>query len=503
MKHVRGGSGLGDSLYVRVIAEHLLRLGHPVTAYTFHPDVFIGVDCRVEPFGKLGINVLAHYVGGKNNPATSQWDDVCDSAQVARIPLRFTWHIINQKLVDQVREQARGRPVVLIHGGRAPMNRTDNFGIELLPEKRAFDQVQEAIYRDVLFVRIGEGKQKYAMDRAEMDLWGKTSVADLLDLAWDCDALIGPCSFVVPLAEAFDKPLLAVWAAGGMHPARHPYLKSITPQKVLAKASSSFVIDDWGPERVAAKAKDFLAVFLPGAQQNLTAGPSDVRFIQFDEVRQFFKGKSVAVVGSAPSIMHNVPGFIDSHDIVVRINNPKCGAAQGMRTDVFYSFFGTSIKKSAAELKREGVKLMMCKCPDAKPIESDWHERNGKTAGIDFRWIYELRRHWWFCPTYIPDVASFMEKFILLDRHIPTTGFAAILDVLACEPASCYVTGFDFFASGIHNGDQPWRKGDPADPIGHRPELEAAWLAGNYRRYPLKLDARLSEIVRAREALAA
>lgn len=486
---------MGDSFYTRVVTDYLISIGHEVCAYTFHADLFRNVPCKVERFGKLSTDVIAHYVQGKNNPLTTQWQDVCDAAGIPRIPFCFTWNIINHALVAHVREQARGRPMVLIHGGRAPMNRTDNFGIELLPEKRAFDQVQEAIYRDVLFVRIGEGKQKYAMDRVEVDLWGKTSVSDLLDIGVMCDAIIGPCSFVVPLAEAFDKPLLAIWAAAGMYHARHPYIKSITPQKVLSKPTSTFIVDDWTPEQIAAKARQFITALRPGEFRHTAEESSDVKFISFDEVRQFFTGKSVAIVGSAPSVLANVPGFIDSHDVVVRINNPKCGTAQGFRTDVFYSFFGTSIKKSAAELKAEGVKLMMCKCPDAKPIESEWHERNGKTAGIDFRYIYRNRASWWFCDTFIPSAEMFMEKFNLLDGHIPTTGFSAILDVLACGPKSCYLTGFDFFASGLHNEDQKWRAGDPEDPIGHRPELEALWLAENQSRYPLTFDARLTQII--------
>ena len=226
-----------------------------------------------------------------------------------------------------------------------------------------------------------------------------------------------------------------------------------------------------------------------------------MRFVTFDEAAAHIREKSVALVGGAPSVLDNAPGFVDSHEVVVRVNNFKCGPAQGFRADVFYSFFGSSIRKSAAELQQDGVKLCMCKCPDAKPLESQWHQRNGKTNGIDFRYIYRARQGWWFCDTYVPGVASFLQKFDLLDKHIPTTGFAAILDVLACKPRSVYLTGFDFFASGLHNVDEPWRAGDPADPIGHRPGLEAAWLAQNAGCYPLTFDGKLSGLIHKRAAV--
>lgn len=220
-----------------------------------------------------------------------------------------------------------------------------------------------------------------------------------------------------------------------------------------------------------------------------------MRFLTLAEAAAFIRGKRVAVVGSAPSVLDNREGFVDSHEVVVRVNNYKPGRQQGVRCDVFYSFHGGSIRKSAADLKADGVYLCMCKCPNAKPIESPWHERQGKQGGVDFRYIYEMRKNWWFCDTYVPTVARFLETFHLLKQHVPSTGFAAILDVLACEPLSVYLTGFDFFASRIHNVDEHWRPGDPADPIGHRPQLEAEWLAANCGRHPLTFDPRLGDLM--------
>lgn len=220
-----------------------------------------------------------------------------------------------------------------------------------------------------------------------------------------------------------------------------------------------------------------------------------MRFVTFEEAAETFRGKTVAIVGSAPSALDNKPLFISSHEVVVRVNNHKCGPAQGFRTDVHYSFYGTSIRSSATALEMEGVKLCMCKLPDAKPLESDWHVRNGKPEGIDYRYIYRNRASWWFCDTFVPDESHFLQKFELLGKHQPTTGFAAILDVLACEPKSVYLTGFDFFTSGVHNVDEPWREKNNGDPICHRPDLEAAWLAHNARRYPLEFDKKLQYLL--------
>lgn len=208
-----------------------------------------------------------------------------------------------------------------------------------------------------------------------------------------------------------------------------------------------------------------------------------MRFVSRSEVRSRFEGKRVAIVGSGPCVLENEPGFVDSHDIVARVNNYKLSEAAGFRTDVFASFFGTSVKKSRDDLIRDGVTLCLCKCPNAHAIESEWHRRNGKMIGVDFRPHYERRKDWWFCDVYVPTVDEFMVGFDLLGRHMPTSGFAAILDVLSFNPHTVYLTGFDFFASRVHNVNEPWREKNLDDPHRHRPDLECAWLAQHRDRF--------------------
>lgn len=220
-----------------------------------------------------------------------------------------------------------------------------------------------------------------------------------------------------------------------------------------------------------------------------------MKFISIDEARETIRGKRVAVVGGGPTALENRPGFIDAHDVVVRVNNYRTGEDQGRRCDVFYSFFGSSIRKTRAELERDGVRLCWAKCPDGKPLDSLWHERLGKTNGIDFRYIYRERAAWWWCDTAIPDVGHFLRGVDRLGGHVPTTGFSAIVDVLESEPAAVYLTGFDFFRSGQHNVDERWKPGDPADPIGHRPEAERAWLRANWLKHPIYVDRRLEELL--------
>lgn len=218
-------------------------------------------------------------------------------------------------------------------------------------------------------------------------------------------------------------------------------------------------------------------------------------FCSKEYVRGVFEGKTVALVGSGPGVLDNKAGFIDSHDVVVRVSNYKIFEETGIRTDVHYSFYGVSINKSQQELIDDGVYLCMCKCPNSKPIQSAWHEIHGKIKGIDFRYIYDYRKNWWFCPTYVPTDDEFLEQFKLLGNHVPTTGFSAILDILSYNPKSLYLTGFDFFTSGVHNVDETWKKNNPQDPIGHIPKEEKRWLINNHHKFPITFDASLKRLI--------
>ena len=96
-----------------------------------------------------------------------------------------------------------------------------------------------------------------------------------------------------------------------------------------------------------------------------------MKFVNLNYLRDYFSNKRVALIGSAPTVIDNVGATIDSFDLIIRINNYKIIGYQnnvGTRTDVFYSFFGSSIRKTVKELQQDGVKLIMCKCPNSKPI---------------------------------------------------------------------------------------------------------------------------------------
>ena len=195
MRAIRSASGLGDSVYLRAIADHLAAEGEEITALSNYPEIFEGSPCRVEPFRRENVQIVAHYVAGKANPSTTQWEDVCLAAGVAHpVPFAFDWPIQNDDLIDGVRERAEGLPVVLVQGGRTPMGRTDGFGKELLPDRQAFEAAIDAIRHDQNGYSSNRGLDPLIAALAVLpDGQGSLTYAEVLRMgASDIDAL-GEC----------------------------------------------------------------------------------------------------------------------------------------------------------------------------------------------------------------------------------------------------------------------------------------------------------------------
>lgn len=250
---VRGGSGLGDSIYLRPIVDHLQRNGSQVTVMSHHPDVFIGTLATVIPVNKAKpVDMIAHYTTERFNQGSTQWQDILRTAKLPPdLPLRFNWTVRNPELRDQIRKRADSAPILLVHGGRAPFGRTDGYGKAIMPRQDAFQTVLD-VFAGRFTVRIGKGEQ-YPL-WVSLDLSNKTSVSDMLDLATICDGIVTQCGFPVPLGECFDKPVLAVWSAKGLG-ARDPVVASVTPNKILCGPKSSYVVDDWDQERMRTVAR--------------------------------------------------------------------------------------------------------------------------------------------------------------------------------------------------------------------------------------------------------
>lgn len=236
--------GLGDSIYLAGVCRYFVERGERLEVCSKWPEIFkpFGESVTVVPFRRDRIDILAHYSLRKNVVGTNQWQDCCIQAGI-RAPwdLRLDW-----EPQGNLRE---ADPYICVALPRTPMDRIDGIGLSLMPKWSTVQRAIDALRWKYRIVQIGAGKPKHHFAGIDNDLSNRTTVRQMLDIAHGASGFLGYCSFIVPLAEALSKPALLVWSAAGLKD-RHAYVRQITPQKILSKPSSMWVMDDWSEERI-------------------------------------------------------------------------------------------------------------------------------------------------------------------------------------------------------------------------------------------------------------
>ena len=247
VKRIRSGRGLGDTLYMQSLVRYLVEKGEKLQVCTDYPEIFDGTPVTFDVFSRHNIDYLSHYTKRKSDQRTNQWQDICLSAGV-EAELKIDWKVKNKSLVNELLDMANGRKILFVHGGREPMARKDKFGRELLPDGKAFNKAL-GLLEEYFRIQVGDSELLYTI-KVDQNLNRATSVTDMLDIASVADAFYGQCSFIVPLAESFDKKLMVMWASKGIK-SQEPYIATITPKKILSKPTSHHMVDDWDDDRTA------------------------------------------------------------------------------------------------------------------------------------------------------------------------------------------------------------------------------------------------------------
>ena len=256
-KRIRCGKGLGDSLYLQSVVRHLVNKGENLEVCTNWNDVFIPLKKKVKlaPFSREGIDIVAHYSMRKNY-ISKQFDDCCLQAGIDDdVEFKLNWQIQNNKFIRQFARFTKPIALVLLY--RLPMDRADGFAEEILPDIKVIQQVIDSLKLRYTIVLVGSGQAIKDYEGIDIDVSNKTTVSELIDLALISDVMVGYCSFFVPLAESLDKKALFVWSEKGLKSSSN-FIKTITPNKILYKDSSRYVIDSWDEEKIDNVINQFL-----------------------------------------------------------------------------------------------------------------------------------------------------------------------------------------------------------------------------------------------------
>lgn len=230
--------GIGDALYVQSIARHFVEQGQRVQVCSVWDEIFSQIPVKVTPFTRLGVDKIAHYTMRKAVKGTSQFQDCCISAGIMRpIDLRLDWKRTSEP------EIPRGKPIVVVALPRVPMGRTDGFGKEVLPDCLVIQKLIDDLNGRATIVQIGKGQPLFEFAGIDVDMANRTSISEMLDIASIADRFLGYCSFLIPLAESFNKPGLYVWSRA-IQKSPHAFIRQMTPEKVLHRSNQRFIWDD-------------------------------------------------------------------------------------------------------------------------------------------------------------------------------------------------------------------------------------------------------------------
>lgn len=175
------------------------------------------------------------------------------------------------------------------------------------------------------------------------------------------------------------------------------------------------------------------------------------RHVLYDFDENWFKGKRVAIVGGADSVLHDKLGdYIDAFDVVVRLNKGVEPISQqseyiGTRTDfLFHCFYDSpedlGSSPTTPELWKENNVTNLVFASNVNENENAAHKF--------LKFVYKTKGKYLF--TQLP--LNLLDSFVNLipNPYKTTTGFVAINSIFKCNPSEIYLTGFTFFRTS-HN----------------------------------------------------
>lgn len=219
--------------------------------------------------------------------------------------------------------------------------------------------------------------------------------------------------------------------------------------------------------------------------------------VPFDE--NWFRGKRVAIIGGADSAYkEKLGGYIDSYDVVVRINNgvrviDKYKEYIGKRTDFLFHTFYENIEGGGSP-----IELDLWNNMEVRQVVFS-HSLNS-SYGHNLRNFVTFNKGQ-FSVIHLGDTMC-QANIRCVFPYYPTTGLIAIHSILMCEPLEVYVTGITFFRTAHHQSYRSgsldhWTKLMNSSDSKHNPEVEYQAFKKLYYANPtvFTLDSTLKEII--------
>lgn len=256
MIELNAPKGLGDAIYLRAVALHLLDRGEKVRVWTRWREVFLGLNVAFaeaedvetligkrerEPRHDLrNVTACLHcrvpYIMARDKFALA-----CLQAGIEEeIELRMGWEVRNPSIVKHV--TMYGKPILVYQPPRKISNDAE---AQAQPHRAAFVRFLEGAKRD--FIRVKVGHPDFTVDGddlpVDLDLYGRTSVADVFDLVSASDLVFGENCFLPVAAQAMDRKFVLMMSRRALSSNLNK-VRGITPERMIQKLHLGRVLFD-------------------------------------------------------------------------------------------------------------------------------------------------------------------------------------------------------------------------------------------------------------------
>jgi len=206
MKIVKGASGFGDAIYMRVVMEWLLK-NRPdkYILLTKYHDVFADLQMEtLDLFAKENVDYYCTYIHAKNTMST-QFKDLLFRGHLPEIP--FTSDLKNKKPTGKT----------LVISPYPPMNGISS-AIDMMPKEEEFNKFIQS-YKNVEYII-----KKYKF-------------LELIDLFNSASLVIGQVGWVVPMAQMLDVPLITIFTKRALN-SSNKFISTIQAYKIIEKPTT-------------------------------------------------------------------------------------------------------------------------------------------------------------------------------------------------------------------------------------------------------------------------
>lgn len=239
MIELNAAKGLGDALHLRAIVLHLLKKGEALTVYTGWKEVFAGLAVTVKPLHEKNGDENWHHAMAclhcriKETGHLDMFMMCARQAGIAEpVELRIDWQPRNSALLERIRRAAGGKKLLVYQPLKKVANLNDALARPRLAAYNEFIAAHDEYFR----VRIGDPKflQQDSAPQFDMDLMGKTSIHDILDIGTITDMFFGECCFTIILAQALDKAVTCMFSRRAAESGRN-FLMNLRPERIFHK----------------------------------------------------------------------------------------------------------------------------------------------------------------------------------------------------------------------------------------------------------------------------